>query len=217
VRAPAARGYIGPVDAATQERVRAAAEVLRRGGMIAYPTETFYGLGALARDPAAVERLARAKGRPDDKPLPLLAADRAQVEEVAVLAGAAARLADAFWPGPLTLVLPARPGLPAAVTAGTGTVGIRVPGSEVARALALAAGGALVSTSANAAGEPPPARAGDLSPALAARLDGVLDGGPTPGGLPSTVVALEGEGIRLVREGAVPFGAVRAALRTEGR
>jgi L-threonylcarbamoyladenylate synthase len=205
------------MDAQTEERVRAAAELLRRGGVVAYPTETFYGLGALARDAAAVERLARAKGRPEGKPLPLLAADRAQVEEVALLGGAAARLAGAFWPGPLTLVLPARPGLPVAVTAGGETVGIRVPGSEIARALARAAGGALVSTSANAAGEPPPCRAGDLSPALAARLDGVLDGGPTPGGLPSTVVAVDGEAVRLVREGAVPFGAVRAALRAEGR
>jgi L-threonylcarbamoyladenylate synthase len=205
------------VDPATEARVREAAEVLRRGGIVAYPTETFYGLGALARDAAAVERLARVKGRPDGKPLPLLAADRAQVEEVALLGDVAARLADAFWPGPLTLVLPARAGLPAAITAGTGTVGIRVPGSAVARALARAAGGAIVSTSANPSGAPPPSAPGELAAVLAARLDLVLDAGRTPGGLPSTVVAIEGEGIRLVRDGAVPFGAVRAALRREGR
>ncbi|HEX9052517.1 MAG TPA: L-threonylcarbamoyladenylate synthase, partial [Anaeromyxobacter sp.] len=137
------------MNPAIEARVREAARLLRRGGVVAYPTETFYGLGALARDGAAVDRLARAKGRPDGKPLPLLAADRAQVGEVAVIGPDAARLAEAFWPGPLTLVLPARPGLPEAITAGTGTVGIRVPGGEIARALARAAGGAIVATSAN--------------------------------------------------------------------
>jgi len=143
--------------------------VLRRGGLVAYPTETFYGLGALARDRAALARLARAKLRPEGKPLPLLAADLAQVEEVAVVTPEAARLAARFWPGPLTLVLAAVPGLDDAITAGTATVAIRVPGSDVARALARAAGGALVSTSANVSGEPPPADAAALSPALDAR------------------------------------------------
>lgn len=200
-----------------ESRVRAVAEVLRRGGIVAYPTETFYGLGALARDAAAVRRVAHAKGRPEGRPLPLVAGDRAQVEEVAELDPAAARLADALWPGPLTLVLPARPGLPAEITAGTGTVGIRVSGSDVARALALAAGGSLVSTSANPSGGPPPVSAGDLDAALRARLDAVLDAGPAPGGLPSTVVVLERGAARLLREGAVPFEAVLAALRGEGR
>jgi L-threonylcarbamoyladenylate synthase len=205
------------VNPQVEARIAAAAEVLRRGGLVAYPTETFYGLGALARDAAAVARLVLAKGRPDGKPLPLVAGDRAQVDEVAVLSGPALRLAETFWPGPLTLVLPARPGLPEPVAAGTGTVGVRIPGSEVARALALAAGGALIATSANPAGGPPPCRAEDLSPELRARLDGVLDGGPTPGGLPSTVVALEAGAPRLVRPGAVPFPRILAALHGAGR
>jgi L-threonylcarbamoyladenylate synthase len=204
------------VDPELERRVRAAAEALRRGGLVAYPTETFYGLGALARDAAAVERLSAAKGRPDGKPLPLLAGSRAQVDEVATLDGPAARLADAFWPGPLTLVLPARSGLPAEI-AGAGTVAVRVSGSEIARALALAAGGALVSTSANPADGPPPARPEDIDAALRARLDAVLDAGPVPGGAPSTIVAVDARGARLVREGAVPFGEVLAALRAEGR
>ncbi len=198
-------------------RVAAVADVLRRGGVVAYPTETFYGLGALARDPVAVARLAAAKGRADGKPLPLLAGDRGQVDEVAELDPAARRLADAFWPGPLTLVLPARPGLPPEITAGTGTVGIRISGSEIARALSLGAGGALVSTSANPSGGPPPVRAADLEAALRARLDAVLDAGPAPGGQPSTVVALEGGTPRLLRAGAVPYGRILAALRSEGR
>jgi L-threonylcarbamoyladenylate synthase len=192
------------VERELEARVREAAAVLRRGGLVAYPTETFYALGAVARDGRAVERLARVKGRPDGKPLPLLAADVAAVAEVAVLEGAAARLAERLWPGPLTLVLPARPGLPDAVTAGTGTVGIRVPGSEVARALARAAGDALVATSANLAGEPPPARAEALAAALRARLDHVLDGGATPGGLPSTVARVDGGRVRLLRAGPIP-------------
>lgn len=196
------------MDAELEARIAAAAAVLRRGGIVVYPTETFYGLGALAADEAALERLARAKLRPPGKPLPLVAADLAQVEEVGVLEGRAARLAARLWPGPLTLVLPARPGLAAAVTAGTGTVGVRVPGSAVARALAHAAGGALVSTSANPAGGPPPARVEDLDPGLRGIVDHVLDGGRTPGGLPSTVVAVSGDVIRLVRAGALSFDRV---------
>lgn len=198
------------------ERVLEAAAALRRGGLVVYPTETFYALGALATDPAAVERLARAKGRPDGKPLPLLAADRAAVEAVAVLEGPAALLAAAHWPGPLTLVLPARPGLPAAVTAGTGTVGVRVPGSALARALARAAGGPLVATSANPSGGPPPVRLEELAPELRGRLDAVLDDGPAPGGLPSTVVAIDGGALRLLRAGAVPLEALERALRPAG-
>jgi L-threonylcarbamoyladenylate synthase len=210
-------GYIPRVDRDLEARIRAAAAVLRRGGVVAYPTETFYAVGALARDAAAVERLARAKGRPDGKPLPLLAADREAVDEVARLGGAAARLAAAFWPGPLTLVLPALPGLPGAVTAGTGTVGIRVPGSEVARALAREAGGAVVSTSANLAGAPPPASPVEIAPELAARLDHVLDGGLAPGGLASTVVSCDGESLRVLRQGPVSTDALERALRREGR
>ena len=193
--------------------IRAAAEALRRGGLVAYPTETFYALGALAGDARAVQRLAHAKGRPDGKPLPLLAADLAAVEQVAVLEGAAARLAARFWPGPLTLVLPARPGLPEEVSAGTGTVGIRVPGAEVARALAREAHGPLVSTSANLAGGSPPVRAADIDAELRARLDHVLDGGATPGGLASTVVAVEGGSLRVLRAGAVPAAELERALR----
>jgi L-threonylcarbamoyladenylate synthase len=210
-------GYISRVDPATRAQVHSVAEVLRRGGVVAYPTETFYGLGALARDAAAVRRLAGLKGRPDGKPLPLVAGDRAQVDAVALLDAAAERLAGAFWPGPLTLVVPAQPGLPPEIDAGTGTVGVRIPGSELARELCLAAGGTLVSTSANPAGAPPPARPEDLDAALRERLDAVLDGGPAPGGAPSTVVEVNAGGVRLVRGGVVPFEEVLAALRREGR
>jgi L-threonylcarbamoyladenylate synthase len=199
------------IDAALAGGISEAAAVLRRGGVIAYPTETFYGLGALASDGAAVARLVRAKGRPDGKPLPLLGADLAQLEAVAEFSPLALRLAAAFWPGPLTLVLPARPGLHPAITGGAGTVGVRVTSGVVASALAAAAGGALVSTSANPSGQPPPTTATSLDGALRSRLDLVLDGGATPGGRPSTVVALEEGRLTLLRPGAVAVEAVRAA------
>jgi L-threonylcarbamoyladenylate synthase len=200
-----------PLPPDLEARVAIAGEVLRRGGLVAYPTETFYGLGALARDAAALERLARAKLRPEGKPLPLVAADLAQVEEVARLDGLAARLAARFWPGPLTLVLPALADLDAAITAGAGTVAIRVPGSELAQALARRAGGAIVSTSANFSGEPPPTAPEELAPDLLARIDHVLDGGRTQGGRPSTIVEVAGGTLRLLREGVIPMDVVRAA------
>jgi L-threonylcarbamoyladenylate synthase len=193
--------------------IEAAAAVLRRGGIVVYPTETLYALGARADDAAALLRLARAKLRPQGKPLPLLAGDREQVRRVALLEGGAERAADRFWPGPLTLVLPASAELDAAVTAGSGTVAIRIPGSAVARALALRAGFALVSTSANPAGGPPPAQVADLHPDLLAQIDHVLDGGPTPGGLPSTIVRVEGSIVHVLREGVIPPDAVRAAVQ----
>ena len=197
-----------------EDRIARAAETLRAGGVLAYPTETFYGLGALASDRAAVARLAAAKLRPDGKPLPLLAADLSQVAQVvARLEPAAQRLADALWPGPLTLVLPAAAGLAPEITAGTGTVAIRVPGSEVARRLARLAGGAIVSTSANVSGEPPPVAAYDLSPVLLGRIDGVLDAGPAPGGLASTIVVLEDGAPRVLREGPISLARIAAALR----
>ena len=187
-----------------------AAERLRAGGLVIYPTETFYGLGALLASAAAVARLAAAKLRPEGRPLPLVAADPEMARAVAAaFPPLAERLAARFWPGPLTLVLAAAPGLPPEV-AGDGTVGVRVPGSALARELSRLAGGPLTSTSANPSGGPPPTRPGDLDRWLVSRVDAILDGGETPGGLPSTVVAVEPGGPRLLRAGAVPWEAVRA-------
>jgi L-threonylcarbamoyladenylate synthase len=206
-----------PAGAGLAAQIAGAAALLRRGGVIAYPTETFYGLGALAADGAAVARLLIAKDRPDGKPLPLLGAGLAQLEAVATFSPLARRLAAALWPGPLTLVLTARPGLHPAITGGGGTVGVRITSGQVAAALAVAAGGALVATSANRAGEPPPTRADLLDPLLRSRLDLVVDGGETPGGAPSTVVAVVGEGLTLIRAGAVTREALRAAAGVEVR
>ena len=190
-------------------RIEQAAELLRRGGIVAYPTETFYGLGALASSQEALERLARAKLRPEGKPLPVLAADLdTAAEVVAGFEPLAARLAARFWPGPLTLVLPAAPGLARELTAGSDTIGVRVPGSEVARELSRRAGGCIVSTSANLSGGPPATTSAELDPGLVDQLDGVLDGGPTPGGLASTVLAVRDGQLTLLRAGAVPWEAL---------
>jgi len=194
--------------------VAEAASALRRGSLVVYPTETFYGLGALATLPAALARLAAAKLRPADKPLPLVAADDAMAFALWAAVPAEARvLAGAFWPGPLTLVAAAAPGLPGPVTLG-GAVGVRVPGSELARELCRLAGGPVISTSANPSGGPAPASVEELDPELLSRVDLVLDGGSTSGGLPSTVVQVGEGGPRLLRAGAVPWEAVEAVLRS---
>ncbi len=195
---------------------RRAAEVLRVGGIVAYPTETFYALGALASSRPALARLASAKLRPEGKPLPLLVSGREMLDGVvARLDPVASALADRFWPGPLTLVLPAARGLAPEIAA-DGTVGLRVPGSAAARDLSRLAGGPITSTSANPSGGTPPVRPADLDPGLVARIDAVLDGGETPGGLPSTVVAVEDGNVRLLRAGAVPWEAILAAARAGG-
>jgi L-threonylcarbamoyladenylate synthase len=194
----------------TREAGRAA-EALRAGGLVVYPTETFYGLGALASSAAAVARLAAAKLRVEGKPVPLVAAGLAMARAVAAsFPPRAERLAARFWPGPLTLVLPAAAGLPPEV-AGDGTVGVRVPGSALARELSRLAGGPITSTSANPSGGPPVTRPEDLDRGLLSSVEVVLDGGEVPGGLPSTVVAVEPGGLRLLRAGAVPWEAVLAA------
>lgn len=194
--------------------VAQAGAALREGALVVYPTETFYGLGALATLPAALARLGDAKLRPAGKPLPLVAADASAAFALwARIPEEARLLAGRFWPGPLTLVAAAAEGLPGALTLG-GEVGVRVPGSEIARALARSAGGPLVSTSANPSGGPAPDSVQALDPDLLARVDLVLDGGRTPGGLPSTVVRVGDGGLSLLRAGAVPWEAVEEALRS---
>jgi L-threonylcarbamoyladenylate synthase len=186
------------------EPVAAAARCLRGGGLVAFPTETFYGLGADALDPRAVEGVFRAKGRPADKPLLVLVDSIAMAEAVAAdIPPRARRLMDRHWPGPLTLILAARPTLPPALTASTGTIGLRIPGHAVAAALVRAAGCPVTAPSANPHGEPSPRTAEDVLAGLSDRLDLVLDGGPTAGGPASTLLDLTGPRPRLLRPGAV--------------
>lgn len=184
--------------------LRRAADVLRGGGVIAFPTETFYGLGADALRPEAVARVRRLKGRADDKPLLLLVDSIAMVESlVTTITPAARALMARHWPGPLTLVLPARAVLPVEVTAGTGAVGVRLSSHAVARGLVRAFGGPVTAPSANVAGAPPPVTAAAALAGLGDGVDLALDAGPTPGGPASTVLDVSADPPRVLRPGAV--------------
>jgi L-threonylcarbamoyladenylate synthase len=184
--------------------LEAAADVLREGGLVAFPTETFYGLGANALDPDAVERVFAAKGRPPDKPLLVLVDSPEMLDVVAAeVSPEARRLMGRYWPGPLTLVLPARDVLPAPLTAGTRTIGVRIPSQVVARGLVRAAGVPVTAPSANRHGAPSPRTAAEVLAGLGPRVDLVLDGGPTPGGAASTVLDVTGWPPRVLRPGAV--------------
>lgn len=183
--------------------LESAARALREGGLVVYPTETFYGLGALVSRPDAVHKLGGLKGRHSSKPLPIIAADEgsaralwARVPEYAEI------FIHRFWPGPLTVVLPARAGLPFEV-APTGEAGVRVSSHPVARELARLAGGPLVATSANLSGGREATRVAQIEDALRRAVDVVLDAGETPGGRPSTVLSFKEGAPVIVRDGAV--------------
>jgi len=181
-----------------------AAEVIRRGGLVAFPTETVYGLGANALDAAAVRRIYEAKGRPGYNPLIAHVADSvAAARLVRAWPEAAARLAAAFWPGPLTLVLPKREVVPDIVTAGLDTVAVRVPAHAVALALLRAAGVPIVAPSANPSMMLSPTRAEHVEQGLGERVDLILDAGPTRVGIESTVVDLTGDRPVLLRPGVL--------------
>ena len=182
------------------------------GGLMIFPTDTLYGLGGRARDQAAARRTREAKGRPESSPLPVVAADAEQID--GLCPGwriRAAGLAEAFWPGPLTLVLPADPRLPRELTSGTGTLAVRVPGRALTRRLCERLG-PLVATSANRSGAPPPRTCDEALASVGAAVDLAIDAGPGAS-LPSTVVTLADEGPRLIRSGAIPWERVREALR----
>lgn len=190
-----------------------AASILRSGGLVAMPTETVYGLAGDARDDRAVARIFEAKGRPRFNPLIVHLPDLDAVRGLADVGPEAEALAGAFWPGPLTLVLPLRPetGLSPLVTAGLDTVAIRLPAHPVARALLAAFGGPLAAPSANPSGRVSPTRAGHVLDGLSGRIEAVLDGGPCAVGVESTIVGLDGAPA-LLRPGGVPVEAIEAAL-----
>ncbi len=181
-----------------------AAAVLRSGGLVAFPTETVYGLGALALDAAAVRRIFAAKGRPANNPLIVHIADITEVSHVAaVWPDAAERLARRFWPGPLTLVVPRTAAVPDATTAGGPTVAVRVPAPPVALALLRATGAPIAAPSANRSSELSPTTAEHVLRGLDGRIELVLDGGPTTGGVESTVLDVTTSPPRLLRPGLI--------------
>lgn len=179
-----------------------ALEILRAGGLVAFPTDTVYGLGCLAFNQIAIEAIYIAKDRQLEKAIPILIADADDLDLVAdAIPARARRLASRFWPGPLTLILPKRADLPAAVSA-TSTVGVRVPAYEVTRAL-LRAAGPMAVTSANLSGRASPRTVSEVIRQLNGRIPLILDGGETPGGVPSTVVDVTGAEPVILRAGPV--------------
>ena len=200
-----------PDDQALQD----AAFVIRTGGIVAIPTDTLYGLAVSPFNVDAVARVFALKRRRDDRAMPLVAADITQVtERIGPLPAHARRLASHFWPGPLTIVLPAPPTLAPAVTGGTGTVGVRVPAHEVTRALCWACLLPLTATSANISGAAPATDPDDVERTLGGWIDLLIDAGPAPGGAPSTIVDATGPNVTLVREGAIPWAKIETAART---
>ncbi len=190
-----------------------ALEILRAGKLVAFPTDTVYGVGALAFDGAAVESIYTAKDRPVEKGIPILLADADDVNKVAVdIPNMARILAIRFWPGPVTLIVPKLPTLPEAVSA-TDSVAVRVPAHEVARAL-LRAAGPMAVTSANISGQASPVRAEAVLSQLNGRIPLILDGGETPGGIPSTLVNCLSDEPEVLRAGPVSLEQIRAALES---
>lgn len=191
-------------------RIEAAVEVLRAGGVVGLPTETLYGLAADGSQPSAVAKLNRLKVKRANSPVLLLAANIEQVELVSAAPPPSfGLLARRFWPGPLTLVLPAAPGLSSQVTGGLGTVAVRVPGLALPRILAATLGHPITGVSANLHQGRPPRTAGEVAEAFPTGLDLLLDGGDTPSGAPSTLVDLTATTPRILRAGVVQESALR--------
>ena len=197
----------------TSDGLTRAALLLGEGQLVAFPTETVYGLGGAARDDRAVARIFEAKGRPSFNPLIVHVPDLAAARELVEITALAERLASAFWPGPLTLVLPLKPGgrLSPLVSAGLPTAAVRVPAHPVAQALLRAFGGPVAAPSANPSGRISPTRADHVLAGLAGRIAAVVDGGPSAVGLESTIVGLDPEPT-LLRPGGVPVEAIEACL-----
>ena len=183
--------------------IEEASRIICEGGLVAFPTETVYGLAADATNPSAIERLNRVKGRPPEKPYSIHLYEPAQVADfVEAIPPLAQRLMDRFWPGPLTIVMPAK----------KGSVGFRLPNHPVAQALLRRCHRPVVAPSANRSGFPPPTDAKEALEALDGEVDCVLDAGPTPLGRESTVVSVLDGRLEILREGAIASGALHAAV-----
>lgn len=190
------------VSSTSPDAIQQALAILNSGGLVAFPTDTVYGVGALAFDGKAVESIYAAKDRPIEKAIPVLIADESDLEKVGIdIPEVAHKLASRFWPGPLTILVPKKPSLPQAVSA-TETVGVRIPDHEVARAL-LRAAGPMAVTSANISGQASPSTARDVFAQLGGRIPLIIDGGKTPGGVPSTLVDCTGDEIQILRQGPI--------------
>lgn len=191
--------------------IQTALEILRSGGIVAFPTDTVYGLGALALNNDAIESIYSAKDRPIEKAIPILIGDLSDLDQVADnIPDMALRFTHRFWPGPLTCIIPKKQTLPLAVSA-TATVAVRIPDHPDARTL-LRAAGPMAVTSANISGQPSPSTAQEVWDQLNGRIPLILDGGKTKGGIPSTLVDCTGEEPVILREGPITLPELLAAL-----
>lgn len=196
------------------EAIERVADWLRRGGIAAIPTDTLYGLAADPFSAVAVQRIFTIKDRATERALPLVAASIEQVEtHLGALPSVGQRLAERYWPGPLTLVVAAPETIGRDVTGGGATVGVRVPAHAVTRALCEACGVPLTATSANISGQPPTSDPDEVLQRLGNRIDVLVDAGVTPGGPPSTIVDVTGDVPRLIRAGAIAWDHVLASIR----
>jgi len=186
----------------TADNLVIASQILADGGLVAYPTDTVYGLGCNTFNIKALKRLFKVKGE-RDKPLPILASDVESIERIAFLSGKARKIAAKFWPGPLTLVVPKKPVLPEIATCNLNSVGVRIPKHDVALRLIHLSNGLLVGTSANKTGAKPPCTAQEVAEQLGEEVDVILDGGPVPLGVSSTVVDFTQGKAKILREGPI--------------
>jgi L-threonylcarbamoyladenylate synthase len=196
-----------------EEGLKYAASVIRGGGVAIYPTETVYGLGCAPSDPDATKRILQIKERAD-KPLPLICSSIEIVSRIVKFNATAEKLAEQFWPGPLMMILPNRIDYPIWVTHGKKTLGVRVPGDEVPRKLAQYSAGVLVSTSANKSGANPPLTAQEAINQVGKEVDVVVDGGLSPGKLPSTILDLSSNEMWILRSGPITGSQIMEALKT---
>jgi L-threonylcarbamoyladenylate synthase len=196
---------------ATKNNVMVAARIVRRGGLVVYPTETVYGLVCDPLNIEAVKRILDLKGE-RKKPLPVLAASIGDADKIAFISPNGKKLAAKFWPGPLTMVFPKKPALPDVVTFGLDSVGLRIPDNDAALHLIRLSGGLLVGSSANRTGEEPPRAVQEISGELKEMVDIVLEGGAAAQGMPSTVADLTSEKPRILREGPISLEEVLDAL-----
>ncbi len=198
-----------------EEVLSSAVDELKNSGIIAYPTETFYGLGTKFDIENSLKRLYDIKQRPKEKPMPLIIGNK---DLLPVVAESINRLGlsfiERFWPGPLTLILPAKENLSDYITAGTGKVAVRIPGESFALSLAKTANFPIIATSANLSGMPPAQDTEAVIRYFGDKIDLVFDGGSTTGGLPSTIVEVTGDEITILREGAISTESIRKFLNT---
>ena len=197
----------------TEENIKKAASLINDGRVIVYPTETVYGLGCLPSDPDAAKRICELKGRAD-KPLPLICSSTEAARRIVDMTPAAEKLASTFWPGPLTIVLPAKVKYSTWVTHGAKTLGVRVTSHHVASMLAKLSGGVIVSTSANKSGEESCKTAEEVEKVFGSKVDLILDDGPSLGNQSSTVLEMSGEDPWILRSGPITGEQILKVLRS---